>query len=91
MEPTFDVRSIAEELLTLFEGWTLHLNRRTGELLSIPEGATVVGEAIEEDVLRVQGPDWLALPDRFDIHPWSIMARFAASREGERRVRAKVT
>jgi len=75
------------------EGMTAFINRQTGEMATVSDDdmSLVEDELEEEDLpdwqaemlpkLReiVSGGNWLALPDKFDIHEWEIMRRFADS------------
>ena len=62
------------------EEWTVYLNKRTGELVTVtPEEVGLV-----DDPSELEGaPDYLALPSKFEIHEWSILERFARSRSDE--------
>jgi hypothetical protein len=76
---------------------TSYLNPETGEILVITDEEQHLLEHgdSEEDLpewqrellpkLREAADSdlWLALPDRFDIHEWSIMERFSSSIENE--------
>ena len=80
------------------EGWTAYLNPDTGEIVAISqEERRLVEEDIDPDELpdwqqellskvrEVLASDcFLRLPDRCEIHEWSIMERFAESRSIER-------
>jgi hypothetical protein len=73
---------------------TCHLNRGTGEIQMITEEDRLLAEDETADEARLppsqrervlkarevlDSPDFVALPDRFEIHEWSIMERFAIS------------
>jgi hypothetical protein len=76
---------------------TSYLDPETGEIASISEDECSLLESgdSEHDLqngerellhnLReiLESDHWLALPDRFEIHEWSIMERFSRSREDE--------
>jgi hypothetical protein len=84
---------VARELDGLMEQATAFINRQTGEITTITdeEISLVEDEPQEEDLpdwqlemlptIReiVSGENWLALPDKFDIHEWEIMRKFADS------------
>jgi hypothetical protein len=94
------LKKVVQEIEALFdEGWTAHLNRRTGELYTVmPETADAVDDPDEsslEDWVREELPkvreilessDWLALPTKFDIHEYQIMKAFSLAHadEGQR-------
>ena len=75
------------------EEWTVYLNRRTGEMVTVtPDDERLLDDpsALEDapDWQLAQLPkyrqairsdDYLALPDKFEIHEWSIMERFVRS------------
>jgi hypothetical protein len=84
---------VARELDGLMEEATAFINRQTGEITTVSDDdmSLVEDELQEEDLpdwqlemlptLReiVSGENWLALPDKFDIHDWEIMRKFADS------------
>ncbi|MBU0518064.1 UPF0158 family protein [bacterium] len=75
--------------------WTSHLNRKTGEILTLSDEDRCIAEEpdMDDDLPEWQrelipkfrevldSDDWIALPDKFEIHEWSIMERFSMSRE----------
>lgn len=92
-EPIVSLRQVAEELESLFEGFTAYLHRRTGELVTIADDEMRAAEEDEDDDWT---PDWekeirekarqilsdgdfLRLPDKFEIHEYQIMRRFCDS------------
>lgn len=84
---------VAQELESLDNEMTAYVNRRTGDIVSVSDEELALVEEEEEGVeeelpdwqvemlprLReiASGEDWVALPDKFDIHEWEIMRRFA--------------
>ncbi|MBW3540875.1 MAG: UPF0158 family protein [Planctomycetes bacterium] len=89
------LRSVVQEMDAFSDEWSSYINRKTGELITIShEEARFVEDGEPEDepsdldpetLLKVQevleSDDWLRLPDKFEIHEWSIMDDFARSRE----------
>lgn len=81
---------VAQELESLRDEMTAYVNRKTGDVVSVShdELALVEEEVDEEGLLDWEvemlpqlreiafGDDWVALPDKFDIHEWEIMRRF---------------
>lgn len=70
------------------EEWTSHLNRRTGELVTVTgEDARAVedGEEPEEPKAREarESGDYLELPGRFEIDEYRIMERFSRDMEND--------
>ena len=84
---------IADHLDALFEQATAFVNRETGEIMIISDDElSMVEEGEDEErvnlpewrrnmlpALReiVEGEKWASLPNKFDIHEWEIMRRFA--------------
>ena len=84
------LRDVASEMDVPNDDWTVYLNRRTGELVTVTdEEARLVEDGGNEEAL----PDWqaeqlpkvrevlgstefLALPSKFEIHEYQIMERF---------------
>ncbi len=72
------------------DSWTAYLNRRTGQFITVTDedGTLVDGEEPEglfdrhpDDALHVGeallSGDWLALPNKFDIHEYRFLERFS--------------
>ncbi len=89
---------VARELDGLMEQSTAFINRQTGEITVVTDDElSMVEEGEEEDqdlpewqqqmmpTLReiAAGENWLPLPNKFDIHEWEIMRRFADSVEDD--------
>lgn len=86
---------LAEELDALPEEACVYLNRKSGEFVTFPNhDVGIVEDGLEEEEefewdyppeaiaqLReiVESTHWITLPDKHDIHEWSIMQRFADS------------
>ena len=91
------VDDVARELDGLMEQTTAFINRKTGEITTITDDdmSLVEEESEEEDLpdwqvemlpkIReiIAGDNWLALPDKFDIHEWEIMRKYADSVDDE--------
>jgi len=87
------IDAIADALESLPDEALTYLNRKTGEFLTVPvadigavEGGAEDVESFDwpwapEDLSRlrdiVERDGWIALPDKFEIHEWSIMDRFS--------------
>jgi uncharacterized protein UPF0158 len=80
--------------------WTSYLNPRTGEIMTVTDEdrRLVEDEDLDEANLpdwqreslpkvraALESSDFLALPDKFEIHEWAIMERFANSQVREAR------
>ena len=92
MGATIKVRDMVQQMDVLGPGFTVYLNRGTGEFVTLseeevealdtedPEG---VPEWMQEYLPKLrearESADCLALPDSFDIHEWEIMRSFAVS------------
>ena len=87
------LKDLVEELTLQFDEGALYLNRQTGEVVYIrPEElrAAEENEPLEDfpewqhDAIRmakdiVEADHYLPLPDRFEMHEYSIMERFCLS------------
>ena len=83
------LRDVVEEMVPS-EEWTAYLNRRTGELVTVTdEDQRLVEEDADPSDLpdwqqeslsrarvALESEDFLALPDKVEIHEYSIMERF---------------
>ena len=80
------------------DDWTSYLNPKTGEIVTVTDEdrRLVEDEDVDEENLSewqretlprvraaLESDDFLALPDKFEIHEWAIMERFAISQERE--------
>jgi hypothetical protein len=80
--------------------WTSYLNPRTGEIMTVTDEdrRLVEDEDLDEANLpdwqreslskvraALESNDFLALPDKFEIHEWAILERFANSQVREAR------
>ena len=90
-----DLAQLTDELDGLFEETSVYVNRKTGEIVSVMDSELGAVEEDEEGfapeggeavlaVLRsiVESKDWVAMPDKFEIHEWQIMSDFARERSG---------
>lgn len=89
---------VARELDGLMVQSTAFINRQTGEITVVTDDELSMVEEVEEDpdfpgwqqemlpMLReiVSGDNWVALPNKFDIHEWEIMRRFADAVDDDR-------
>ena len=84
------------------DSWAAYLNRRTGQIVTVTDehGTLLDGEELEGvsdgqfegppqlgDVLESE--DWLALPDKFEIHEYRLLERFSLGVE-DAEVRAEL-
>jgi hypothetical protein len=84
------LKKVAEEIGALpNEEWSVHLNRRTGELYTVTvEDADALEDPDDpnledwqkEELPKVrevmESADWVVLPSKFDIHEYDIMKQF---------------
>lgn len=97
MLPFDKIAELADELDSLPDGGTLYLNRKTydnfllhddfSELQQPDADLESMPDWMREDYVTVQnilnGDDWIALPDKFDLNEWAIMQEFASECETE--------
>ena len=90
--------TVAEELGIQRDDSTVYINRKTGEIFPMSrDEAALVEEDVPEDALPgwqaellptmrdiLRGQDWVWLPNKFAVHEWEIMRRFAESVKSER-------
>lgn len=88
--PPIDVHRIVNELQALPNEATAYLNTRTGELF-VDLGADLDGGFERDDTEVPQGPEWAALPDRFELHEWERMRDFAQAQRDPQQQRALLT
>jgi len=80
--------------------WTSYLNPTTGEIVTVTDEdrRLIEDEDVDEENLSewqretlprvraaLESDDFLALPDKLEIHEWAIMERFANSQERQAR------
>jgi hypothetical protein len=87
------LKDVVGELSGTPEGWQAYINRRTGEIVMIPEDEFAADlwrgdddfvpdwqKDMLADVEDVEGSeDFVPLPDRFEIHEYSIVEDFCHS------------
>jgi len=93
MKPV-SLQSVVNEMDIPSDEMTAYVNKKTGELFTVSEEETRIIEAGNEDdefipqwqkeilpkVREVlESDDFVALPDKFEIHEYSIMERFCLS------------
>jgi hypothetical protein len=84
-----DLARLVGELDGLFDRTTVYVSRKTGEIATVMDSDLSAIEDGEEDFepeagdeilpfLRdiVETTDWVAMPDKFEIHEWRIMSDF---------------
>jgi len=88
-----NLSDVVEEMQTVSDELTAYINRKTGELITISDEDAGLAEDPDarEDLPDWQkemqpkvrevldSPDFIPLPDKFEVHEWSIMQRFAES------------
>lgn len=86
------LQSVVEELVALIDDSTAYINRKTGELVAVSEEeARIIEEEDDEFIpdwqreilprVRVvlESDDFVALPDKYEIHEYAIMEHFCLS------------
>lgn len=97
MSKVISLREVISALEAASDDCSSYLDPETGEIILVTEHdrALVEGERWEKiptwqremmPKIRaaLEGGRWLQLPDRFDIHEWSIMERFSRTQNIER-------
>ena len=97
MKPV-SLQSVVNEMDVLDEEWTAYINKKTGELVTVTEEeANIIDAGGEDDEFIpdwqreilpkvrevLESDDFVALPDKFEIHEYSIMERFCLSLSDE--------
>jgi hypothetical protein len=97
MKPV-SLKSVVNEMDVISDEVTAYINKKTGELCAISEEeANIIEEGKEDDEFIpdwqkeilpkvrevVESNDFVALPDQFEIHEYSIMERFCLSLSDE--------
>ena len=97
MKPV-SLQSVVNEMDVLGEEWTAYINKKTGELVTVTEEeANIVESGGEDDEFIpdwqretlpkvrevLESDDFVTLPDKFEIHEYSIMERFCLSLSDE--------
>ena len=97
MKPV-SLKSVVNEMDVLGEEWTAYISKKTGELVTVTEEeANIVDVGGEDDEFIpdwqretlpkvrevLESDDFVALPDKFEIHEYSIMGRFCLSLSDE--------
>ena len=97
MKPV-SLKSVVNEMDVISDDVTAYINKKTGELCAISEEEANIIEAGNEDdefipewqkeVLPkvrevLESDDFVALPDQFEIHEYSIMERYCLSLSDE--------
>ena len=90
MKPV-SLRAVFDEMDIMSDSMTAYINNKTGELFTVGEEEANIVERGREDDEYIAGwqkeilpkvrevlesEDFVALPDKFEIHEYSIMERF---------------
>src|SRR3989442_369797 len=88
------LKDVVEAMDLPNDDWTSYLNPKTGEIVTVTDEdrRLVEDEDLDEENLpewqretllrgraALESDDFLALPDKFEIHEWAIMERFSNS------------
>jgi len=98
MSTVISLREVISALEAASDDCTSFLDPETGEIILVTEEERALAEedegweeapAWQRELLpkiraALEGDRWLELPDRFDIHEWSIMERFSRAQNIER-------
>lgn len=97
MSKIISLREIISALEAASDDCSSYLDPKTGEIILVTEEERALAEdkcleetpAWQREMMpkiraALEGDRWLELPDRFDIHEWSIMERFSRAQNIER-------
>jgi len=97
MSKVISLREIISALEAASDDCTSYLDPETGEIILVTEEERALAEdkcweetpAWQRELMpkiraALEGDRWLELPDRFDIHEWSIMEGFSRAQNIER-------
>lgn len=97
MSKVISLREVISALEDASDECQSYLDPETGEIILVTEEEQALAEDGCRDEMpdwqrelipkiraALDGERWLALPDRFDIHEWSIMERFSRAQNVER-------
>ena len=85
-----NLRDVADQMGAAPDNWITYVNRKTGEVVMLPEDefATDIGPEFDEMLAEAraveESEDFIALPDKYEIHEYAIMERFCYSLDDER-------
>lgn len=85
-----NLREAADLMGAAPDNWTAYVNRKTGEVVMLPEDefALDIGPEFDEMLAEAraveESEDFVALPDKYEIHEYAIMERFCYSLDDER-------
>ena len=97
MKPV-SLQAVVDEMDMIGDEMTAYINKKTGELFTVSdEEARIIEEGDEDDEFIpdwqkeilpkvrevLESDDFVALPDKFEIHEYSIMEDFSRSVENE--------
>lgn len=97
MKPV-SLQAVVDEMDVFGDEMTAYINKKTGELFTVgEEEARVIEDGNEDDELIpdwqkailpkvrdvLESSDFVPLPDKFEIHEYSIMERFCLSMEDD--------
>jgi Uncharacterised protein family (UPF0158) len=97
MSTVISLREVISAVVGASDECTSFLDPETGEIILVTEEERALAEdeswerapAWQRELMpkiraALEGDRWLELPDRFDIHEWSIMERFSRAQKIER-------
>ena len=80
MSTRVKLQDVVEAIEIQQPGWRSFLNRETGEIVTLTDDGQVIAEDEDFDREVLDDEPYVALPDSFEVHEWSIMERFAHHR-----------
>ena len=70
------LQDIVEVIEIQQSGWRSFLNRETGAIVTLTDGGEVIAEDEDFDREVLDDEPYVAVPDTFEVHEWSIMEEF---------------
>lgn len=85
---TVCIEELADEFEAMFDGWSQFLNKKTGEIISLPDADNDFADREDEDEELYDeiaySDDYVRLPDKYELREKNVMYDFAESVGGNK-------